>query len=88
MMAPHAGLERRVQSALEASPPRIPVLLGGCGSGRTTALHALVDRLGRDQCQYIDVERAASTPERFNAAVTTASPFAPALTSQPPHTAR
>ena len=65
MMAPHAGLERRVLAALEATPPRIPVVLGGCGSGRTTLLHALADRLGRDQCQYIDVERSASTPERF-----------------------
>ena len=36
---------------------------------------ALADRLGRDQCQYIDVERAASTPERFFRAVTAASPF-------------
>ena len=70
MMAPHAGLERRVLAALEAAPPRIPVVLGGCGSGRTTALHALVDRLGRDQCQYIDVERSASTPERFLHALT------------------
>ena len=75
MMAPHAGLERRVVAALEATPPRIPVVLGGCGTGRTTTLHALADRLGRDDCQYIDVERAASTPERFAAAVASASPF-------------
>jgi hypothetical protein len=88
MMAPHAGLERRVLSALEASPPRIPVLLGGCGSGRTTALHALVDRLGRDQCQYIDVERAASTPERFFGAVSAASPFASVPAFEPPRSAR
>ena len=82
MMAPHAGLERRVVAALEANPPRIPVVLGGCGTGRTTTLHALADRLGRDHCQYIDVERAASTPERFAAAVATASPFAPARTAE------
>jgi hypothetical protein len=75
MMAPHAGLERRVLGALEASPARIPVVIGGCGSGRTTLLHALGDRMGRDQCQYIDVERAASTPERFHHAVAAASPF-------------
>jgi hypothetical protein len=75
MMAPHAGLERRVLAALEATPPRIPVVIGGCGSGRTTLLHALADRMGRDQCQYIDVERAASTPERFHQAVAAASPF-------------
>jgi hypothetical protein len=75
MMAPHAGLERRVLAAFEASPARIPVVIGGCGTGRTTLLHALADRMGRDQCQYIDVERAASTPERFQHAVAAASPF-------------
>lgn len=88
MMAPHAGLERRVLAALEATPPRIPVLLGGCGSGRTTALHALADRLGREECQYVDVERAASTPERFHAAVTGASPFPAASRSETPQSAR
>ena len=76
MMAPHAGLERRVLAALDASPARIPVVIGGCGTGRTTLLHVLGDRLGRGQCQYIDVERAASTPERFHQAVSAASPFA------------
>ncbi len=75
MMAPHAGLERRVLAALEATPARIPVVIGGCGTGRTTLLHALGDRMGRDQCQYIDVERAASTPERFHHAVAASSPF-------------
>ena len=75
MMAPHAGLERRVLAALDATPPRIPVVIGGCGSGRTTLLHALNDRMGREQCQYVDVERAASTPERFQQAVAAASPF-------------
>jgi len=74
-MAPHAGLERRVLAALDATPPRIPVVIGGCGSGRTTLLHALNDRMGRDQCQYVDVERAASTPERFHQAFAAASPF-------------
>jgi hypothetical protein len=88
MMAPHAGLERRVLMALEASPPRIPVVLGGCGTGRTTALHALVDRIGRDHCQYIDVERAASTPERFFSSVVAASPFAPPPAFEYPRSAR
>jgi hypothetical protein len=76
MMAPHAGLERRVLSALEATPGRIPVVIGGCGTGRSTLLHALADRLGRDVCQYVDVERAASTPERFLRAVVASTPFA------------
>ena len=75
MMAPHAGLERRVLAALEATPPRIPVVIGGCGTGRTTLLHGLSDRMGRQACQYIDVERAASTPERFDHAIAAASPF-------------
>jgi len=75
MMAPHAGLERRVLAALDATPARIPVVIGGCGTGRTTLLHALADRLGRDQCQYVDVERAASTPERFQQALAATSPF-------------
>ena len=57
MMAPHDGLERRVLAALEASPARIPVVLGGCGTGRSTLLHGLSDRFGRSACQYVDVER-------------------------------
>jgi len=82
-MAPHEGLERRVLAALEASPTRIPVVLGGCGSGRSTLLHALADRLGRSQCQYIDVERAASTPERFQRSVSSVSPFLPPAAPAP-----
>jgi hypothetical protein len=88
MMAPHVGLERRVLAALEATPPRIPVLLGGCGSGRTTALHVLAERLGREECQYIDVERAASTPERFHTALTAASPFPTTANREPASSAR
>ncbi len=75
MMAPHAGLERRVVASLDAVPSRIPVVLGGCGTGRTTVLHVLAERLGNEQCQYIDVERSASTPERFLHAVAETSPF-------------
>jgi hypothetical protein len=75
MMVPHAGLERRVLAALESTPARIAVVIGGCGTGRTTLLHGLADRLGRDQCQYIDVERSASTPERFHRALAAATPF-------------
>ena len=81
MMAPHEGLERRVLAALEAAPPRIPVVLGGCGTGRTTLLHGLADRLGRSSCQYVDLERSASTPERFHRAVVATSPFVPAVPS-------
>src|SRR6187399_1856699 len=75
MNGPQAGFERRVQGALEAMPSRIPVILGGCGTGRTSMLQRLRDRMGRDAVQYLDVERCASTPERFLTAVTSSSPF-------------
>jgi len=70
-----AGFDRRVQSALDASPSRIPVVLGGCGTGRSALLNRLRERIGRSAAQYIDIERCATTPERFLAAVTAASPF-------------
>jgi hypothetical protein len=75
MMGPHAGFERRVLSALEAAPSRIPVVPGGCGTGRTWLLQRLRDRVGRGAAQYIDVERCATTPERFLQSVLGSSPF-------------
>src|SRR5215472_16114011 len=81
MMTPRPNLSRRVMAALDASPSRIPVLLGGCGSGRTTLLHQLRERLGRTGALYLDVERTASTPERFLRAVVAQSPFP---VSEPP----
>jgi hypothetical protein len=78
MITPRSTLTRRVAAALDASPSRIPVLVGGCGSGRTTLLHQLRERQGRTAAQYIDVERTATTPERFLRAITGATPFAPA----------
>lgn len=75
MMSAPAGFDRRVLGALDASPSRIPVLLGGCGSGRTSLLKRLRDRMGRGVAQFIDVERCATTPERFLNTVTSSSPF-------------
>jgi hypothetical protein len=75
MLTPRTTLARRVTAALDASPSRIPVLVGGCGSGRTTVLRQLRDRIGRTAVQHIDVERTATTPERFWRAVTAVSPF-------------
>jgi hypothetical protein len=75
MLTPRTTLTRRVLGALDASPSRIPVLLGGCGSGRTTLLHQLRERLGRTAAQQIDVERIATTPERFLRAIVASSPF-------------
>ena len=75
MLTPRSSLTRRIVSALDASPSRIPVLVGGCGSGRTTLLQQLRDRLGRTSAQSIDVERTATTPERFLRAVAAIAPF-------------
>src|SRR6478752_10840135 len=81
MVTPRPNLTRRVMAALDASPSRIPVLLGGCGIGRTTILHQLRERLGRTGALYLDVERTATTPERFLRAVVASSPFP---VSEPP----
>jgi hypothetical protein len=75
MLTPRSTLTRRIASALDATPSRIPVLVGGCGSGRTTILQQLRDRTARGAAQYIDVERTATTPERFLRAIATASPL-------------
>src|SRR6478735_366184 len=83
MLTPRSTLTRRIAAALDASPSRIPVLVGGCGSGRTTLLHLLRDRIGRTASQYIDVERTATTPERFLRAITVTSPFAAVAAAGP-----
>jgi hypothetical protein len=81
MLTPRLSLSRRVTAALDASPSRIPVLLGGCGSGRSSVLQQLRERLGRGAAQYIDIDRTATTPERFLKALTAVSPFPVADTS-------
>jgi hypothetical protein len=79
MMIPERpALERRVLELLDgatAAGPRIPVVLGGCGTGRTSLLLRLRDLIGRHAAQYIDVERIATTPERFLQSVRESSPF-------------
>jgi hypothetical protein len=81
MMIPERpSLERRVLAALDGSAgggTRIPVVLGGCGSGRTSLLLRLRDLIGRTSTQYLDVERNATTPERFLKSMRDGSPFAP-----------
>ena len=80
MIPERPSLERRVLAALDGSQgaaPRIPVLLGGCGSGRTSVLLRLHELLGRTASQYIDLEKIATTPERFLQSVRTVSPFPP-----------
>jgi hypothetical protein len=73
---------------LDATPSRIPVVLGGCGTGRTSLLQHLRERAPRGTVQYVDVERCASTPERFLAALTSSSPFPPPGDHTPPASAR
>ncbi len=86
MLTPRSSLSRRVAAAFDASPSRIPVLLGGCGSGRSTLLHQIHERIGRTAAQYVDVEHSATTPERFLSALVGSSPFAAA--TSPPSGAR
>ena len=69
MIHERPALERRILLALAADPPRIPVILGGCGSGRTSMLQRVARQLGDGRGRYIDAERVVSTPERFFAAV-------------------
>jgi len=75
MLTPRTSLARRVTAALDASPSRVPVLLGGCGSGRSTLLQQLRERTGRMSAQCIDIERTATTLERFYRAAIDRSPF-------------
>ncbi len=67
MITPRPSVERRVLASLDAG--RIPVLLGGCGSGRTSLLLHLESRLGQSRSQYLDLSAAATTPERCLQAV-------------------
>ena len=83
MTASRPALERRLLAAIDASPSRIPVVLGDFRTGRTQLLYRLRERLGRTHCQHIDIERAATTPERFFNAILTASPFRLPMRAEP-----
>lgn len=55
----------RVLSVLALPTPGIPLLIGGCGAGRTHALHGVLARVDGDTTPvYLDVERLATTPEQ------------------------
>jgi len=88
MTGPHAAFERRVLAALDAAPSRIPVVPGWSGSGRTWLLQRLLQGARRGATQYIDVERCASTPERFLQSVIASSPFQWTGSDSPSATAR
>jgi hypothetical protein len=78
MIVERPTLERRLMAALDAG--RIPVVLGGCGAGRTSLLLRLEKLLGPEQGQYLDFAGAATTPERCLAAVARASRLTAAQT--------
>ena len=61
------SLERRILASLDAG--RVPVLLGGCGIGRSALLLRLM-QLTRPASYYIDLAAVATTPERCLAAIT------------------
>lgn len=75
MASSYAVLEKRVQNVLQTSTPRIPVILGTCGTGKTSLLVRLREQYASGTVQHIDVERCATTPERFLDAVIGSSPF-------------
>jgi hypothetical protein len=70
-----SALALRLASALAAAPAPVPVVTGSCGAGRTSVLLHLRDLIGSRACQYVDVERIATTPERFLSALVGESPF-------------
>jgi hypothetical protein len=68
-------VDQRIKATLTEDAGRIPVVVGPCGAGRTSLLHRLHVDLGPRESQYVNVERTATTPERFLSALTSASPF-------------
>ena len=87
MLTPRTTLARRVTAALDASPSRIPVLARRLRQRpHDAAAASCASASGAQAAQYIDVERTATTPERFLRAVTSVSPFPVADTSaaEPP----
>ena len=81
-------VERRLLAAIDGSPSRVPVLIGGCGTGRTSLLLRLREMMGQGSAQYIDLEGVATTPERCADAIRKASPFPPAGTPSTQEDAR
>src|SRR5580765_3580227 len=72
-MVERPALERRIAASLDAG--RIPVVLGGCGSGRTSLLIRLGELLGAARTQYLDLAAVATTPERCLAAIVDVTSF-------------
>ncbi len=77
-------LDLTLAGSLAAEPASVPLVIGGCGTGRTRTLLALRDRLGAAAAQYVDLEHIATTPERFLRSLVAASPFVSATGELPP----
>jgi hypothetical protein len=92
MTLPLSALDRSLIERLRAPHAGTPVtvIVGGCGSGRSERLRRVHDALGANACQYIDLERVATTPERCYDAIVSSSPFVPGpgTPAEPPATAR
>jgi hypothetical protein len=67
MTIERSAIERRVLASIDAG--RIPVLLGGCGSGRTTLMRRIAAQ-HEAHANYVDLAAVATTPERCLAAIT------------------
>jgi hypothetical protein len=82
---PHRStFEQRLHAILTDQGGRIPVVVGLCGSGRTTLLRAVGETLGTDRAQYINVERTATTPERLLTAILEQTLFVDGRPPAPP----
>ena len=75
MISSLPGIAARLASVLAETPSRIPVLVGPCGSGRTSALLRVLEELPAGSCHYIDIERVLASPEQFLGRVTGDSPL-------------
>ncbi len=73
--SPGSAIDARVLAAIEASPPKTAVVVGGCGTGRSALLRRLHERIGAYRTQYVDLEQSVSTPERLLDALLAATRF-------------
>ncbi len=68
--------DARLADWVSGDPSRIPLVTGGCQSGRSEMLTRVRARIGPSLCQTIDLARITSTPERFFRAILDGAPFA------------
>ena len=76
MIIERPALERRILASTDAG--RIPVVLGGCGTGRTSLLLRIERLMGAERAQYLNLAASATTPERCLATTRLTSRLRPA----------